>query len=67
MLKKNLLLITIRIILSYIFLVAAIYAALALDSDHIIRAVIISVAWLSLSALDEIIYWKLITKMGDKK
>jgi len=67
MLKKNLLLITIRIILSYIFLVAAIYAALSLDSDHIIRAVIISVAWLSLSALDEIIYWKLITKMGDKK
>ena len=60
----NLLLKAIRIILSYIFLVAGIYAALSLDAGLILKAVIISAVWLGLAALDEIVFWKLIERIS---
>ena len=65
---KSLLLKAIRIGLSYVFLVAGIYTALSLDAGSIPKAVIISVVWLCLAGLDEILFWHLIkiTKGGTR-
>ena len=63
----NLLLKLIRIILSYVFLVAGIYTALSWDASHYKRAIIISVVWLGLATIDEIVFWKLIRSVGGKR
>ena len=61
---KSLLLKVTRIVLSYIFLVAGIYAALSLDASLYWRAVIVSVVWLGLATIDEWAFWALIKKVG---
>ena len=61
---KSLLLKAIRIVLSYVFLVAGIYTALSLDAGLVRKAVIISVVWLLLAGLDEWAFWALIKKVG---
>ena len=61
---KSLLLKVIRIVLSYVFLVAGIYTALSLDAGLVTKAVIISAVWLLLAAIDEWAFWALIKKVG---
>ena len=59
---KNLHLKAIRIVLSYVFLVAGIYAALSLAEGLVLKAVLISVVWFILAAIDEIVFWKLVER-----
>ena len=59
---KNLRLKLARIVLSYAFLVAGIWTALSLDADHWVKGGIISAVWLSLAAIDELIFWYIMGK-----